>query len=388
MQNKLDQNQIEQLRGRFHEHPLLVACRIAFECYEADMQYLLFAPEELFREAAIIIDEILGAPDEAEAYIDGLWNSLKIKIRRSVNGIPQDELNLIIGAVFYVVATVFLQHWHSFFRETIKDKLLIIAQKKMGIDPDEERRVILELAKCAEDLRRWLIEYAESGMWLTDEIETCLHKAKPTKPITPVRTIKKSPALPKGQHKAFPFISKDGVDAYRTAQVMDLFNFIKKPKAEGGPMLVAADQRDFINNFTTGTTSSTILWLGSARALHYIVSEWKKRGYIKFDCDDDIWVITSRVFLNVKGVKKDEKPTPFDSDDLGSTHNPTNITQDLEDIVEMLNPEKPSPNYERYIQNEEGRIGYPRKTKASKSFQEEENDPYRFDEFWKEQNGD
>ena len=174
MQNKLAPNQIEQLRERFHEHPLLVACRMAFECYEADMQYLLFAPEELFQEAAIVVDEILGAPEDAEAYIDGLWNSLKIKIRRWENGIPQAELNQVIGAVFYVVATVFLQHWHSFFRETIKDKLLIIAQEKMGIGPDEERRVILELANCAEDLRKWLIEYAESGKWLTDEIAEAL----------------------------------------------------------------------------------------------------------------------------------------------------------------------------------------------------------------------
>lgn len=174
MQNKLDQNQIGTLREKFRDHPLLVTCCKAFGCYEADMQFLLFAPEELFQEAAIIIDEILRAPEEAEAYIDGLWNSLKIKIRRWENGIPQDELNQIIGAVFYVVATVFLQHWHGFFRKIIKDKLLIIAQKKMGISSDEEHRVILELAYCAEGLREWLIEYSESDKWLTDEIEETL----------------------------------------------------------------------------------------------------------------------------------------------------------------------------------------------------------------------
>ena len=104
MQSKLSQDQIEKVSERFHDHPLLIACRQAFECYEADMQRLLFAPEEIFHETAIIVDDLLAEPNRAEKYVGSLWNALKVKIRRWEPEAPQDDLNKICGAILYVVA--------------------------------------------------------------------------------------------------------------------------------------------------------------------------------------------------------------------------------------------------------------------------------------------
>lgn len=181
MQNKLVINQIETLSEKFRDHPLLIACRRAFGRYEADMVVLLFAPEEMFVEAASVIDEILGAPQEAMAYIDTLWDSLKIKIRRWGTGIPQEELNKAVGAVVYVVATVFLLHRHSSFNEDITDALLMTARKNMGIDTDEEQRIIRELASCADDLCEWTDSYQGNGRWLSEDIAEALnqHREKP-----------------------------------------------------------------------------------------------------------------------------------------------------------------------------------------------------------------
>ena len=170
MQSKLSQSQIEGVSERYHDHPLLVACRQAFECYEADMQRLLFAPEEIFLEAAIIIDRLLTDPDSAISYVNGLWNALKIKIRRWEPEAPQDDLNKISGAILYVVAAVLCQHSQHFFNDDLKDKILALAKHNMPAGVEEEERVIRELSRCADGLYEWLLTYEDNDILLSEEI--------------------------------------------------------------------------------------------------------------------------------------------------------------------------------------------------------------------------
>lgn len=170
MQSKLSQSQIEGVSERYHDHPLLVVCRQAFECYEADMQRLLFAPEEIFLEAAIIVDRLLTNPDSAISYVNGLWNALKIKIRRWEPEAPQDDLNKISGAILYVVAAVLCQHSQHFFNDELMDMILALAKHNMPAGVEEEERVIRELSRCADNLYEWLLIYEDSDILLSEEI--------------------------------------------------------------------------------------------------------------------------------------------------------------------------------------------------------------------------
>ena len=162
--------------------------------------------------------------------------------------------------------------------------------------------------------------------------------------------------VPKGKHTAFNFISDEGRDPYRLAQVVDLYYKMNNPKKKGGLELTVADQKDFINVFTKGETSSTVVWMGTIRELHYIVYQWKFKGYILFEGADE-WVITSKLFTNPKKMVNNV-PTYFEADELRKAHNPKNISQDLEDLVEILNPKKPGKKYEEFKQAEENRISY------------------------------
>ena len=171
MQNKLSPNQIDEIGAWYHDHPLLVTCRQAFGCYEADLKRLLFAPEELFLEAALVVDRILTAPTDAEAYISQLWNALKVKIRRwEPAAAPQEDLTKAVGAVFYVVAAVLCQHPQTFFNETLKDAVLSIVQQKMDAPSQEERRVIPDLARHAGRLDAWLASYKQGDDCLSADI--------------------------------------------------------------------------------------------------------------------------------------------------------------------------------------------------------------------------
>lgn len=193
----------------------------------------------------------------------------------------------------------------------------------------------------------------------------------------PINKKKKPKALetPQGKHESFPVIKK-GEDPYRMAQVYDLHHAISKSKNAGGMLLlIKTDLRDFINCFTEGETSSYILWLSSQRNLHFIIYEWKNRGYIKVGDKDSIWEIASKVFANGKKMKAG-RPTVFDAEDLRTTRNPKNIPQELEDIVEILNPDKPSPNYDKFAQKGEERIDYLKKKREDKEEGIKPYDPF------------
>ena len=170
MQSKLDQNQIERISEWYHSHPLLTACKQAFKCYEADMQELLFAPEEIFLEATIILDFLLEQPNNGDYYVGELWYNLKTKIRRWDPKVPQTDLDNICGAILYVVAAVLCQHPQEFFCNNVKDKILTLVRNNMPIDAAEEERIIKELSMCAGGLSEWLGEYKECDTLLSEEI--------------------------------------------------------------------------------------------------------------------------------------------------------------------------------------------------------------------------
>lgn len=170
MQNKLSQNQIESVQERYHDHPLYVACKRAFGQYETQMQRLLFAPEEIFLESAIILDNLLTEPENAKKYVSDLWIELKRKIRYWDRDAPQDDLDKIVGAILYVAAAVLCHHPHPFYNDELKEMMLSETKGQMKVSAKEEERFIVQLSLCAEGLDNWLMVYIESDTLLSEEI--------------------------------------------------------------------------------------------------------------------------------------------------------------------------------------------------------------------------
>lgn len=242
------------------------------------------------------------------------------------------------------------------------EKALAIIDNKMANGCSESAFLYLyalgEIAKEHDDTK------------LRRDVEKRINKIVLPYKYAPYRTegaadpVNRKPKEPKekrlagGLHKAFPFVKKGG-DPYRMAQISDLYDLLSKSKPDGGLLKIRADKKDFINCFTEENTTSYVWWLGDMRELHYVIGEWKRRGYIAFKSDGEAWQIASSVFVNVKDSTKD-KPTLFNPEDLRKAHNPENIAQGLIDIVEMLNPNNPSPNYHKFADKEEGRIEHGR----------------------------
>ena len=177
MQSKLEQSQIEAINEKYHEHPLFRVCKKAFYCYDAGknashdgLEKLRFAPAEIMLESAIVLDQLLTDTDESSEYINLLWDSLTTKIRYWDKDATPRDLNLIVGAIHYVVAATLCHHIHSFYREQLRGKILDIIRQQMDIDEEEETRIICQLSLCAEGLNDWLQTYVESEDLLSEEI--------------------------------------------------------------------------------------------------------------------------------------------------------------------------------------------------------------------------
>lgn len=177
---KLKESPNQRLRNRFHDHPLLLTCQQVFRHYMAEMKSFGFTSEDLFIEVAKVIDSIFKNPHGASQYIEEMWDELKIELKtRENHAPPQEDLNTVCGALFYVVSAVLSLHWRAYYNTTIVRQLYKIIEHKAIFTKDgEQEEIINNLCKHAEGLEDWIIEYEDSEERLSDEIVFSLKDKK------------------------------------------------------------------------------------------------------------------------------------------------------------------------------------------------------------------
>ncbi len=341
MQSKLSQNQTVRVRERYRDHPLLVACDRAFGCYNAELQELLFAPEEIFLEAAIILDTILTEPESAKQYVGSLWNSLKTKIRY-FDKAPQEDLVKVTGAIFYVVTTVLCQHPHPFFKEELMEMMLSEVREKMHADEEEEKRFIIELSRCAEGLEEWLMDYIESEEMLSEEIIDCLVEPKIKLEKVPTKTKAKKVAKDVSLITETFEYSKDGQNSGNNYRLGEVFTLMKAQKL----IATDTDQKQFLEIFYGCKCHNKIAWTGYKNMLHYIFDEWvNKRKYVKKPTGVGIWqLVAAHFYLQWEEDGEIIKKT-LTANDVKDSGFPESVSDDIEIIIEMLNPSPRKNSY-------------------------------------------
>lgn len=99
MQNRLSEKERERIAEAYSKHPLYMTCHYAFKRSEAQMKVLGFTPEEVFAEAADVIDNIIVERDDLEEYLSLLWDDLLTKIRRWESKAQDAELSMAVSAI-------------------------------------------------------------------------------------------------------------------------------------------------------------------------------------------------------------------------------------------------------------------------------------------------
>ena len=171
MSDRLQDNELTKVTNHFCEHPLMKSCQRAFRRYQAKMQPLLFAPEEVFCEAAIIIDHIFELPqtNEVQTYIVSLWDELRIKMSKWEKTASPENLDMAVSAVLYTVAISMSQHWVTFYNFDVTQWLLKAIIENMKVDHQEMVRVFNDLLEEGDGIEDWINDDTFDS--LGDEIE-------------------------------------------------------------------------------------------------------------------------------------------------------------------------------------------------------------------------
>ena len=182
MSDRYEDNELAKVTKHFCEHPLMRACQRAFRRYQAKMQPLLFAPEEVFCEAAIIIDRIYELPqsNEIQTYINALWDELRIKMSKWEKTASTQNLDMAVSSVLYTVAIAMSRHWVTFYNFDVTQWLLKAIIENMNVDYQEMVRVFNNLLEECDGIEDWINDDAFDS--LSDEIEKVINETPPNTP--------------------------------------------------------------------------------------------------------------------------------------------------------------------------------------------------------------
>lgn len=341
---KSEASQAEKLRHKFHDHPLLLTCQNVFHHYMADISQFDFTSEDLFFVAAKVIDEIFEDPTDAPQYINGLWDNVKIELKKdAIVFPPQEDLNSVCKVLFYVVAATLSLHWKAYYNTTLVSLLYeVVDEKRLFNEKKEQRVIIANLCKHAEALEGWINRYEDSREWLTDEIEACLRRRKP-EPKEEDSTKK----LKDYSKYSFELILSGRLKGKETQMLEWLHgelldkHFIADYDIdfEGGLAHLVSDiagKNKFIFNvvFSGKETDYHILWTGTKVELRYFLSQLKGRNVLSWKTGPGIWQITrNRIwYRNKKG-----EIIQFGEKDFDKGNKPANTTE-LDKIIDIIAP--------------------------------------------------
>lgn len=342
MLKNIEKSQVEKLRSKFREHPLLLTCQQAFRHYMASMESFNFTSEDLFVEAAIAIDEVFDSPTDAPQYLEDLWDNLKIKLKSRTQPTPtQADLNIVCGVLFYVVAATMSLHWREFYNKEIVGLLRqIVGKKGFCVNEEEQKDIIENLCKHSEGLEVWVNEYEDSEDWLTDEIEACLRKRKPE----PQK--EESKKQPKDYSKySFELIlperfkgKENKLLEYLYAELKDK-HFIAdydvkldRELAHLIPNIAEKNKLAFNNVFSGQDTDYHILWIGDKVELRYFLSQLKEREALSWKAGPGIWQITrNRIWWR----NKQGEIVQFGKEDFDKGNKPKDTTE-LDKILDLI----------------------------------------------------
>lgn len=334
MPDRLGDKKQAKVADYYREHPLLKSCTQAFKRYQANMAPLLFAPEEVFCEAAIIIDHINGMPQstEVQTYITDLWNELRIKLSKWEKNSSGKNLDMAVSAVLYTVAIAMERHWATFYNFDVTSWLLQAITNNMKVDIGEMSRVFNDLLNEADGIEEW-INTSYDGH-LSKEIEIVVNGKKSETKKANTRRGRKSidPNTITASFSYLPTIE------HRTERLQAFYHCLDK-------VFVEADMIDFIDMFQGKTTTKKIPWIRSIKELHYLIDHLEM--WINWPKSYDKWQMTCARFLIRQKVKTnvDDSLTNDnyidDSLKLAQFNKGGKIPQtyeELDKIIRILNP--------------------------------------------------
>lgn len=161
---------LENIRARFAEHPLLVAIQDA--CYDSCSipQYFQFRSEHVFVEVIFLLDEL------KEKQIDVDWSKLHFRITQDYkyldHDIPDNDLDCIASIICTTLASILTISVYGVYHDIAK----MLFQQAFAHDLNIPRDKLFELCDRIEEneeqLSQWIEEYIQSEEFTSEVFES------------------------------------------------------------------------------------------------------------------------------------------------------------------------------------------------------------------------
>ena len=340
MQRLLNPSEVAKIDARLHDNALLQACRKVWPGRQDEITSVVARSEDIFCESAWLMDELIDSDEDIDAIslAHGLWSNVVFDIGQWNNGITLADRYLIISTIFRLVALSFSLHWHSRYRDELRDALLSVVDEKRPSPKDlpdhqlherQQEELFEAIIPCSEMLNDWVKEYIDnSSLWLTEEIYKALNPSNKIKPLKP-----ESGKADKKQNSDYSRYSlKLNV---KERQLENLYVLLSKRDDKGKSFIdgdlrnhndvnkcvplspeeireskpVDIDKMLFNQVFAGKETDVCIVWTGNAKELWYFIStlyNYKVNGKRLLDkrgSGPGLWEIVRYRFMNGKPRK-------------------------------------------------------------------------------------
>lgn len=270
MLNRLQRNQKETVRSEFGEHPLLLTCQWTMKQFEMQMPSFRLSPEEVFWEAADVLDLVLGDPDHVAELLHSLWDDRMSDYMDSTVGCTMPDAQLGAACVVYsAMGTLsFSSHWD--YKYGILKLMMADVHKRFADWRKFEDAILGCIERYGEELGEWVDEYLETDEYLLDEIAEAIDGSKGAKGskvqsgdgdveegFTPIRTT---------------FAKNHILDA----QIGMVLVEMKKQ----GWVAQSVNNDNFLKLFSGGQNSLTYEWCASKGILKELFNQMIKVKYI------------------------------------------------------------------------------------------------------------
>lgn len=265
MLNRLQRNQKETVRSEFGEHPLLLTCQWTMKQFEMQMPSFRLSPEEVFWEAADVLDLVLVNPDHVADLLHSLWDDRMSDYMDSTVGCTMPDAQLGAACVVYsAMGTLsFSSHWD--YKYGILKLMMADVHKRFADWRKFEDAILGCIERYGEELGFWVDEYLESEDYLSDEISELLFPTEPKYKQQKLEDIDFEPTRS-------TFSKSKVIDA----QLALVFQEIKKQKWIGSD----TKPEDFLKLFSGKQNSVKMVWLSSKGALRELFFQMLNGKYI------------------------------------------------------------------------------------------------------------
>lgn len=338
MGHKLSKPEKQRLRKHFGDelqHPLLMVCDEVFSARAARLQGVKADGEDVFREVARLLDQLMEATQGklAQTDINAYYTKLVNDVREWEQSTPADR-EIIADTVFRIVRKMMCHYcgiWQSENIYAMMGKTLERESRKA--DKEEEEEFEDTLFRFSEQLDNWI----------NREYDGLLSKA--------IEEVERG--------KILPIKQKSGRKAIDPNNITESFNYLPKVSQRLQRLqaffdgleetFIKADSKDFIDLFTGKTTTKKILWVREIIELKYLMHQLAERKWITWPTSYGKWqMVCARFKIRRKEFKKTDDRLTNDSyyveDDLKESqfNNSKKVPkkhEELDRLLRVLNPE-------------------------------------------------